>query len=143
MRFILFSLTVLFLQSSFTTFGKTPNLHLEITGISKVEGQMMVAIYDHEDAYRKSELNQAVKAKAVPVNTHKMILKLNLPYGNYGIVVYHDENQNGELDTNFFGIPKERYGFSNNARGRFGPPSFEEIVFNFNPNQTRHSIELK
>jgi len=46
--------------------------------------------------------------------------------GQYAIKVFHDENANGELDINFLGIPKESYGFSNHARGRFGPPPFAE-----------------
>ena len=37
--------------------------------------------------------------------------------------------KNEKLDTNFFGIPKEQFGFSNNAKGRFGPPSFESASF--------------
>jgi uncharacterized protein (DUF2141 family) len=44
------------------------------------------------------------------------------------IAAYHDENANGELDRNALGIPSERYGFTNNARGITGPPSFEDAV---------------
>jgi uncharacterized protein (DUF2141 family) len=43
--------------------------------------------------------------------------------------LYVDSNKNEKLDTNFFGIPKEQFGFSNNAKGRFGPPSFESASF--------------
>jgi hypothetical protein len=44
------------------------------------------------------------------------------------IGVYIDENENGKLDTNFFGIPKEQYGFSNNTKA-FGIPKFEAAAF--------------
>ncbi len=51
-----------------------------------------------------------------------------IPPGTYAIGVYIDENENGKLDTNFFGIPKEQYGFSNNTKA-FGIPKFEAAAF--------------
>lgn len=67
----------------------------------------------------------------------------DLPYGNYAIAVYHDKNTNGELDTNLLGIPKEAYGFSNNARGRFGPASWSDAHFTINSKQSEMVIEVK
>lgn len=52
-----------------------------------------------------------------------------LEQGTYAVSIFHDENSNGELDANFLGIPKEPYAFSNNAKGYFGPPSFEQCKF--------------
>ena len=49
--------------------------------------------------------------------------------GTYAIRYFHDENNNGKMDTGTFGIPKEGYGFSNNARGFMGPPDFEDMLF--------------
>jgi uncharacterized protein (DUF2141 family) len=49
--------------------------------------------------------------------------------GSYAVTVFHDLNDNGELDTGFFGIPKEPVGFSNNAKGRFGPAKWEATRF--------------
>jgi uncharacterized protein (DUF2141 family) len=49
--------------------------------------------------------------------------------GNYAIAVIHDENRNGELDTNMFGIPKEGYGFSSGAKVTMSAPSFSDAVF--------------
>ena len=48
---------------------------------------------------------------------------LKLP-GQFAIFAYHDENQNGAMDHNFFFLPLEGYGFSSGAKGRFGPPDF-------------------
>jgi len=53
----------------------------------------------------------------------------DVPPGTYAVRLYHDENDNGELDTNIFGVPQEPFGFSNNARGSMGPPDFEEAAF--------------
>jgi len=44
--------------------------------------------------------------------------------GTYAFAVIHDENMNGKLDTNSLGVPKEGYGFSNDAKTSLGAPSF-------------------
>ncbi len=49
--------------------------------------------------------------------------------GEYAVKVFHDVNNNGKLDTNWMGVPKEPYGFSNDAMGTFGPPSWEQARF--------------
>lgn len=61
----------------------------------------------------------------------------------YGISVFLDMNANEELDKNFLRIPKERYGFSNNARGRFGPPDFEAFSFEVTDESLTIEIELR
>jgi uncharacterized protein (DUF2141 family) len=67
----------------------------------------------------------------------------HIPYGRYSIKAFHDENGNSKLTTNFAGMPVERYGFSNNARGRLGPPSFDAAAFTLNTPQMTVEIELK
>ena len=52
-----------------------------------------------------------------------------LPEGVYAISFYIDSNNNQKLDFNFFGIPIEQYGFSNNAMGFFRSPSFRQASF--------------
>lgn len=49
----------------------------------------------------------------------------------YATSVFHDENSNGELDTNFMGIPREGVGASNGAKGHLGPPKFDAAAFRF------------
>lgn len=64
-------------------------------------------------------------------NSCTLIFK-DLPRGSYAVRYFHDENGNDELDTNILGIPKEGFGFSNDAFGRFGPKDFEEWLFPVN-----------
>jgi uncharacterized protein (DUF2141 family) len=52
-----------------------------------------------------------------------------VPTGTYAISYIHDANNNGEMDANFMGIPKEDYGCSNNAKGFMGPPKWEDAKF--------------
>jgi len=52
----------------------------------------------------------------------------NLPYGNYAVSVLHDENSNGKMEKNFFGIPKEGFAFSNNYAPKIKAPSFTDAM---------------
>jgi uncharacterized protein (DUF2141 family) len=52
----------------------------------------------------------------------------NLEAGRYAIILFHDENGNGRLDKNFWGVPTEPYGFSNDAGGFLGPPKFDDAA---------------
>jgi len=63
--------------------------------------------------------------------------------GTYGLSAFHDENNNGKLDTNFLGMPVEDYCASNNARGTFGPPSFGDAKFQYGGGTKRLEARLK
>jgi len=67
-------------------------------------------------------LEQAVKGTLT-------ITAEDLPPGEYAIRIMHDVNSNDELDANFVGMPTEPYAFSNNARGMFGPATWEDARF--------------
>jgi uncharacterized protein (DUF2141 family) len=60
----------------------------------------------------------------------------NLPAGKYAVSVFHDENGNGKLDANLVGMPTEPYGFSRDARGLVGPPSFADAAFDLQADTT-------
>ncbi|TVQ67504.1 MAG: DUF2141 domain-containing protein [Balneolaceae bacterium] len=62
----------------------------------------------------------------------------SLAPGPRAVRLFHDENSNDTLDTNFFGIPSEGYGFSNNPRSRFGEPSFKDRLFELRTDTTIH-----
>lgn len=66
-----------------------------------------------------------------------------LSAGRYAIRSFADENGNGKLDTNIVGLPTERYGFSNNARGRMGPPSFDAATVPLDADNASISFRLR
>lgn len=113
---------------------------LQIHGLAKAEGEVRIAMFDSQEAYTK----EPVHAVVLTVDSTTISWEVDaLPFGEYAIAVYHDKNKNGKLDTNFLGIPKERYGFSNNARGRFGPASWSDSNFEVNASSRIHFIEIK
>jgi uncharacterized protein (DUF2141 family) len=67
----------------------------------------------------------------------------DMPYGTYSIKAFHDENGNNQFDANVLGKPTERYGFSNNARGCFGPPPLSATAFTLNAPETAVEIRLQ
>lgn len=68
---------------------------------------------------------------------------LDIPPGSYAIAVIHDENMDGELETNFLGVPKEGYGFSNDAKGMIGAPSFPAASFSYDGKNLEMTISLR
>jgi uncharacterized protein (DUF2141 family) len=58
-------------------------------------------------------------------------------------MAYHDMNSNNRMDTGLFGIPSEGWGVSNNARGRFGAPSFQDAAFTMALDDIELSIHLR
>jgi uncharacterized protein (DUF2141 family) len=118
----------------------TATFILEVEGLGKVEGELRIAMFNSQESYTKEPIHTVV----LPVDSTTVVWKLDeLPIGNYAIAVYHDKNTNGKLDTNLLGVPKERYGFSNNARGRFGPASWNDSFFSFDSIQKEHKIRIK
>lgn len=89
----------------------------------------MIAVY--KDASHFPEFGAGDVNIVHEVNsTHPVIEISELEIGKtYAVAVFHDENANKYLDKNFLGMPEEKYGFSNGARGTFGPPYFEEACF--------------
>lgn len=110
----------------------TFNLTIEIEGIKKNEGKIFIAIYDSEASF----LNKSTGIIA-DINDKKStgIFK-GLKKGTYAVSLFHDENNNQKMDTKIFGIPKEPYGFSNDATGFMGPPKFKDAKFNLDSNKT-------
>src|SRR5688572_5806575 len=102
-------------------------LEVTVKNIKEVKGTIRIALYNNE----KDFLENFLQGKIVKVtgNEAKIIFE-NLKPGDYAISVFHDENENEKLDSGFMGIPNEPYGFSNDAMGTFGPPSFEKAKMN-------------
>ncbi|MEM6841516.1 MAG: DUF2141 domain-containing protein [Bacteroidota bacterium] len=115
------------------------NLTIQVTGLASSEGQVRIAVYNSAKEFTKTPF----QAKEIKIDGKQMVeVTFSLPEGTYAIAAYHDENENGKLDTNLVGIPKENYGFSNNARGSLGPPSFEDASISVGESAQTTQIEL-
>jgi uncharacterized protein (DUF2141 family) len=130
MRYIYFNNSVIFLLFSFSLSAAELTVH--VTGIDKTAGgNIMIGIFESEATFLQEE--GSIIQASIPVSQAEeglVMTKFELPLGKtYAIAAYHDANGNEKLDKNFFGMPQEGYGFSNNARSTFGPPTFEKAAF--------------
>ncbi|MEM6641263.1 MAG: DUF2141 domain-containing protein [Pseudomonadota bacterium] len=110
-----------------STTASADTLSLVVENIQKQEGVLMIALFDSAEAFNNSGAPVDATIAKVTGETVKVLFEDVAP-GQYAIKMYHDANENGEMDTNMMGIPVETYGFSGN-KGRFGPPPFEDAVF--------------
>lgn len=135
-------LVMLVASDSPATAESTGKLIIDISGFPSSEGFAMVALHNSEGSY-KSEGDAAIaKTRIKVVNQEAQVVFVNLAYGWYGVSIFHDENANMKMDKNAMGIPKESYGFSNNAKGFFGKPEYKDIMFQMNSAEKQIAVNL-
>jgi uncharacterized protein (DUF2141 family) len=114
-------------------------IRVEVTGVRSATGDVRCALFTSEADFLKKP---AVKTTAAIDNGKAVCTFAGRPAGGYAVAAFHDENANGKLDTNFVGAPKEGVAVSNNARGKFGPPSFDAARFTHAGASTRMTVSL-
>lgn len=119
----------------------TTVLHLSIDNIRTDQGPVMVEILNSEAAFDGKA--PAISSLILPAREGSISAVIDaLPAGEYAIRVMHDVDSDGELKTNMVGMPKEPWGISNNAAGRFGPPKWEDARFTL-PATSPQAIKLR
>lgn len=132
-------ITAVAILSTHALDARAADVNLTINGVGD-KGNVMVALYKKDDKWLgKSTMGTMVAAKKEGVT----VSFKDLPEGEYAVSLFVDENSNGKMDTNAIGIPIEAYGFSNDASGNFGPPSFEQAKFVVGKDKTAITITLK
>ncbi len=123
--------------------NRTGTLTVVISDFQSSDGNAMVALSNSRESYEQGPDAAFAKRKSkVADGTARVVFK-DLPYGEYGISLYHDRNSNGELDRNVMGIPAEPYAFSKNARGMFGKPDWDKVRFAVNSAAKQIKISFK
>jgi len=101
-------------------------LSLRVTELPSENGTVRISLNDAQNY----DGDGAVRAAVLPIESGEAHWTVDdIGPGRYAVQFYHDENDNGELDTNMFGAPQEAYGFSEDAEARFSRPDFEEAAF--------------
>ena len=125
------------------TTNQTATLKVDINNIQNTKGTIRVALYNSPVGFPRD--NEAVIEEQVINNisnkTNSVYFR-NLPYGNYAISLFHDENNNEAMDYNLIGIPKEGYGFSNNVKPQLKAPSFNDTKVKVNCSYTSIKIDV-
>lgn len=117
----------------------------QISGFDNDRGEVVVAMYSTPQKKLFPKNNKdAFCYQAGLVQKEKTVLVCKeVPPGQYAAFVYHDSNHNGEMDHNWMRFPEERFGFSNDAKVRFGPPDFEDAVFSVDQESVEVLIRIR
>ena len=123
-------------------FSKTfaGELVINILNIEENTGSLHFAIYDNPEFFPKEEGKKIGFKKTLSEIVNNEVIINDLEESKYAVAIYHDENDNNKFDT-IFAIPQEKFGFSNDAKIFFGPPSFDEASFYLKKNE-RLKIEI-
>ncbi len=123
----MYSLSTKILDNDSERGGEKYSVVIKCDGLKSAKGFLMVAVFDNENKFLGKEMYIAEKIAVTTAG--ELTLNIHLPKGTYAAAIYHDANGNGKLDRNIFYYPTEAYGFSNNARGVAGPPSWNDAKF--------------
>ncbi len=115
------------------------DLRVTVESIEEIRGSVRLCLVGNDKA---KYLNDCDLFKIVQVESNSLSVTFDgIDKGIYCISVYHDVNDDGQLNKKgLFGIPSEPYGFSNNPKSFFGPPDFEKCIFELSNNK---SIKIK
>lgn len=116
------------------------DLVVEVEGLRGNQGVVSVGLFDKAENFPKQFTTGLRTPADKPVVE---VVFRDLAPGRYAVSAYQDENGNLELDRGLFGIPKEPYGFSRDARGTAGPPEFRDARFDLGPEGARIRIKLR
>jgi uncharacterized protein (DUF2141 family) len=110
------------------------SLTINLSGMQNTNGKVNVALYNSSASF--NDPNQALRELFLPCTGSNMTITMDsLIPGEYAFAIFHDENDNQQLDQNWLNIPTEGFAFSNNAMGSFGPPSWTQSKFSI-PNSS-------
>lgn len=113
-------------------------VEVRVTGVTP-KGKVNVAVCDKARFLKQC----AYSASAPAQQGETTVMVRGVPPGTWAVLAYQDENGNDELDRNLVGIPKEAYGFSRDARGKFGPPDFEDAAIEVGDAQVTSVVRLR
>lgn len=104
-------------------------LSVEMAGFRNDDGEALVSLFSSKEGFPdnmgKAWQNLHVQIK----NGRALAVFADLPYGDYGLAVLHDEDMDGQMESSWLGQPLEGFGFSGRPEYNFGPPAFDETVF--------------
>ena len=144
MKIILYFIIIFFISTAMLYAEDTCTLKVKITNFRSANNNVILLLFDDKNTSKFSDSKYSIKKIESKVKNNALVLSIpNLKYGKYAIAVLHDEDNNGEMTTGFLGLPREGYGYSNNAKVNFGPPKFENASFLLNKTDEEISIEIR
>ena len=144
LKLILVLITMAIFSMNIMANENSGTIQVVVKGFENNSGKARLLLFtpDKDDSF-PGEQNDALKRVVIDIKNKKAVFILkNIPYGKYAVSIHHDEDNDGEIDTNWIGIPNEGLGTSNDAKGNFGPPSFEDASFELNEKEKKLVINI-
>ena len=122
-------LTCVYFILSVSVYSQNNEIAINVSGLRTDKGKCLLYLFNNKKGF-PTDATRAIKTATITISNGKStIIMKDIADGEYAITIIHDENDNGNLDTNFLGMPKEGVGVSNNAKGKMGPPGYEDSKF--------------
>ena len=126
------SLTLSCLVFTTKSYSEEANLKINILNLDKA-GTLYLSICKDVTGFNNTVENESQEESCITstreIDLQNLEISSMLPNGEYAISLFVDFNGNKKIDKNFFGIPREQYGFSNNVMGRMSAPTFDQAKF--------------
>jgi uncharacterized protein (DUF2141 family) len=128
--------------AAFASGAHAGTLVITVTGVSEAKGEIGCSLFREPTGFPMD--NSAARVQWLPAQGAGTVCRFNdVPEGSYAVAVAHDLNGNRRVDTNFFGIPTEAWGVSNNVRPSLRPPRFEEAVFRLPGGSAETALDIR
>jgi len=144
MRIFVFIVLVALASVSVFAEGTTNEgrLDVHVKGLRSSNGSLVVLLFNDQRGYPGDHRLAFMKKTVDIVNGSAHFRFERLPPDQYVVSIFHDENDNGKLDSHWYGPPSEGVGVSNNAPARFGPPDYDESRVPIGDGETKIEISL-
>jgi uncharacterized protein (DUF2141 family) len=117
-------------------------IQIVMVGLHSNSGRVVCTLFDSPDGFPRDD--SAPRTISVPIAARSGTCSFPVSKrGKYAAVVFHDENADGKFNTNWIGLPKEGYGFSNDASISWRPPNFDEAGFEFDGGVERLTVHIR
>ena len=127
---------------------------VELNGIQSENGIIRVGLFDSKKQFdsfdprrepeKQGKVSRVIEVPAKNAKEGKLQLRIaKVEDGEYVVAAYHDEDSNGKLNSTRIGLPTEKYGFSRNARRRFGLPSYKSAKIKVGPKERLIEFKFK
>jgi uncharacterized protein (DUF2141 family) len=118
------------------------DISIEVQNLKNITGKVSIGLYNKSENF--PIISKVYKGVHLDIDSDTLFYTFKkIPNGIYAVSVFHDENSNSKLDKNFLGIPKEGYGFSNNAKATLLAPSFNDAKFKISTQTVNLNIKME
>ena len=140
LKALTYAVFILAATGFYTTCNGQARLQVTVKNFKDSGGSVRVGLFNNS----KDFLKKGLDGKVAPFRADSVTVVFEgLEPGEYAVSVFHDRNDNGKLDTNVVGIPREGFAFGNNAMGLFGPPSFDKAKVTLKREDITQVLRLK